>query len=111
MTPAFISKAKPSKVKQYFHIFFLHFSLIFQLHLKVDSVPDDPTSKYSCSFGLSSLLTETETNDTDKLLYKSNAIKYENFLECYSPPPDTLSNINQSRILINSLTFSFFYNI
>jgi hypothetical protein len=77
---------------------------IFQLHLKVDSVPDDPTSKYFCSFGLSSLLIETEDNDNDKPIYISNAIKYENYIECYSPPPQTLSNINHG-IIFNLILF------
>ncbi|CAF1302859.1 unnamed protein product [Adineta steineri] len=88
ITPAFISHAKSSK-----------------LHLKVDSVPDDPTSKYSCSFGLSSLLIETEENDNDKPIYISNAIKYENYIECYSPPPQTLATINH-----DSLILHLFYN-
>jgi len=81
---------------------------IFQLHLKVDSVPDDPTSKYFCSFGLSSLLIETEDNDNDKPIYISNAIKYENYIECYSPPPQTLSNINHGIIFNLILSHEFF---
>ncbi|CAF1159331.1 unnamed protein product [Rotaria sordida] len=88
MRPAFISKAKSDK-----------------LHLKVDSVPDDSTSKYFCSFGLISLLTETEDNNNDKPIYISNAIKYDNYIICYSPPPETLSNINYDSIIIR-----LFYN-
>ncbi|CAF4355259.1 unnamed protein product, partial [Adineta steineri] len=79
------------------------------LHLKVDSVPDDPTSKYSCSFGLSSLLIETEENDNDKPIYISNAIKYENYIECYSPPPQTLATINHG--IVNSFTLIVNENI
>ncbi|CAF2649410.1 unnamed protein product [Rotaria sp. Silwood2] len=78
MRPAFISKAKSDK-----------------LHLQVDNVPDDSTSKYFCSFGLTSLLTDTEdNNNNDKPIYISNAIKYENYIICYSPPSETLLNIN-----------------
>ncbi|CAF4312982.1 unnamed protein product, partial [Rotaria sordida] len=88
MRPAFISKAKSDK-----------------LHLKVDSVPDDSTSKYFCSFGLISLLTETDDNNNDKPIYISNAIKYDNYIICYSPPPETLSNINYDSIIIR-----LFYN-
>ncbi len=69
----------------------------------MDSVPDDPNSKYSCSFGLSSLIDDDEENSKNKFIYKSNAIKYENYIECYSPPSRTLSNIDYSRI-------SFFFD-
>ncbi|CAM4743164.1 unnamed protein product [Rotaria magnacalcarata] len=71
------------------------------LHLKVASVPDDSTSKYFCSFALTSLLTETEENDTDTPIYVSNAIKYENYITCYSPPPQALSNIDHDSIVIH----------
>jgi hypothetical protein len=71
----------------------------------VDSVPDDPSSKYSCSFGLSSLIGEVEENYKDKFIYKSNAIKYENYIECYSPPARTLSNIDYGRISFFSMIY------
>ncbi|CAF4678946.1 unnamed protein product, partial [Rotaria socialis] len=74
-----------------------------RLHLKVASVPDDSTSKYFCSFALTSLLTETEENDTDTPIYISNAIKYENYITCYSPPPQALSNIAHDSIVIHLL--------
>lgn len=74
----------------------------------MDSVPDDPSAKYSCSFGLSSLLDQEESNLNDRFIYKSNAIKSENSIECYSPPPRTLSNIdhgNHSSSLKSSLHY------
>ncbi|UJR28522.1 hypothetical protein I4U23_009760 [Adineta vaga] len=86
--PAFVSNAKSSK-----------------LRLKVDSVPDDPSSRYSCSFGISSLLREVEEHDNDKPIYISNAIKYDNYIECFSPPAETLSNISHDSLIIR-----LFYN-
>jgi hypothetical protein len=73
----------------------------------VNSVPDDRTSNYSCSFGLSSLLSETEENDNNKPIYTSNATKYENHIECYSPPANTLSVIHQS--MLNNFIFLINY--
>ncbi|CAF1616037.1 unnamed protein product, partial [Adineta ricciae] len=87
ITPAVISNAKSSK-----------------LRLKVESMPDDTTSTYSCSFGLSSLITVDE-HDYDRPIYISNAIKHENDIECYSPPAQTLSNINHDSLIIR-----LFYN-
>ncbi|CAF1076683.1 unnamed protein product [Rotaria sp. Silwood1] len=79
------------------------------LHLHVDNVPDDSTSKYFCSFGFTSLLTDTDdsnnNNNNDKPIYISNAIKYENYIICYSPPSETLININHDSIIIR-----LFYN-
>ncbi len=98
MIPSYISKAKSSKVKSIL-FFYLNEALFeFQLQLRVDSVPDDPNSRYSCSFGLSSVIGEDEENYKDKFIYKSNAMKYENYIECYSPPSRTLSNIDYGRI-------------
>lgn len=80
-------------------------------------MPDDPSAKYSCSFGLSSLLDqEVELNSNDRFIYKSNAIKYENTIECYSPPPRTLVNIDHdshsslSLVFLESIIIRLFYN-